>query len=123
MCVRYKSGAAGHRPSTPGQTRLAPGRCDEANSRIMNLSLSIAVPLILALACLLYAMRRITRRRVLQRQKKRRAQNAKTGPRSFAPVKSQRSEMRTDDDPTTVMGRITESKAPVTKPGLKSRSK
>jgi hypothetical protein len=89
----------------------------------MNLSLSIALPLILALACLLYAVRRISRRRVLQRQKKRRAQSAKTGPRSFAPVKSQRSEMRTDDDPTTVMGRITESKAPATKPGMNSRSK
>ena len=89
----------------------------------MNLSLSIALPLILALACALYAVRRIAQRRVLQRQKKRRAQNAKTGPRSFAPMKSQRSEMRTDDDPTTVMGRITESKSPVSKPRVNSRSK
>jgi len=87
------------------------------------MDLSIALLLIFVLACALYAMRRISRRRVLQRQKKRRAQSAKTGPRSFAPVKSQRSEMRTDDDPTTVMGRITESKAPATKPGMNSRSK
>ena len=87
------------------------------------MNLSIALLLIFVLACALYATRRIARRRVLQRQKKRRAQSAKTGPRSFAPVKSQRSEMRTDDDPTTVMGRITESKAPVTKPRVNSRSK
>jgi len=78
------------------------------------MNLSIALPLILALACALYAMRRISRRRVLQRQKKRRAQTEKTGPRSFAPVKSKRSEMRTDDDPTTVMDRITETKPPAT---------
>ena len=87
------------------------------------MNLSIALPLILALAFVLYAMRRISRRRVLQRQKKRRASNTQTGPRSFAPVKSQRSEMRTDDDPTTVMGRITESKSPVSKPRMNSRSK
>ena len=82
------------------------------------MNLSIALALIVALACALYAMRRISRRRVLQRQKKRRAHTEKTGPRSFAPVKSKRSEMRTDDDPTTVMERITETKPPVS-----SRSK
>ena len=85
------------------------------------MNLAIALPLILALACALYAMRRISRRRVLQRQKKRRARNEQTGPRSFAPAKSQRSEMRTDDDPTTVMERITESKAPATKPGTNTK--
>lgn len=87
------------------------------------MNLSIALPLILALACALYAMRRISRRRVLQRQKKRRARNEQTGPRSFAPVKSKRSEMRTDDDPTTVMERITESKAPASKSDMNSKSK
>jgi hypothetical protein len=87
------------------------------------MNLSIALPLILALACALYAMRRISRRRVLQRQKKRRARNEQTGPRSFAPVKSKRSEMRTDDDPTTVMERITETKPPATNTSRSSRSK
>ncbi len=85
------------------------------------MNLSIALPVILVLACALYAMRRISRRRLLQRQKKRRARNEQTGPRSFAPVKSKRSEMRTDDDPTTVMERITETKPPASKPGMKSK--
>ncbi len=87
------------------------------------MNLSIALALIVALACALYVVRRISRRRVLQRQKKRRAQTEKTGPRSFAPVKSKRSEMRTDDDPTTVMERITETKPPATDAGRSSRSK
>jgi len=87
------------------------------------MNLSIALPLILALACALYVMRRLSRRRVLQRQKKRRAHSEKTGPRSFTPVKSKRSEMRTDDDPTTVMERITETKPPATYRGRSSRTK
>lgn len=85
------------------------------------MNLAIALPLIVALACALYAMRRISRRRMLRRQKQRRARNEHTGPRSFTPVKSQRSEMRTDDDPTTVMERITETKPPASKPGRKSK--
>lgn len=87
------------------------------------MNISIALALILALACALYATRRISRRRVLQRQKKRRAHAEKTGPRSFTPVKSKRSEMRTGDDPTTVMERITETKPPATDAGRSSRSK
>ena len=112
-------GAVGRHLSTPGQTTLAPVRCGQANSRVMNLA--IALPLIVALACALYAMRRISRRRMLRRQKQRRARNEQTGPRSFAPAKSQRSEMRTDDDPTTVMERITETKPPASKPGRNSK--
>jgi hypothetical protein len=83
------------------------------------MNLAIALPLILALGCALYFIGRISRRRALRRQKERRARNERTGPRSFAPIKSKRSQMRTDDDPTTVMERITESKAPATKPGTK----
>jgi len=84
------------------------------------MNLALALLLLLALAVALYAVRRISRRRVLRRQKERRARNEYTGPRSFAPIKSKRSEMRTDDDPTTVMERITVSKAPPTEPGKKS---
>jgi hypothetical protein len=85
------------------------------------MNLAIALPLILVLGVALYAARRAAQRRVLRRQKERRARSQKTGPRSFAPIKSKRSEMRTDDDPTTVMERITVSKAPATSPGKKSK--
>jgi hypothetical protein len=85
------------------------------------MNLVIALPLILALGVALYAVRRIAQRRILRRQKERRARSEKTGPRSFAPVKSKRSEMRTDDDPTTVMERITETKPPPTGPRTKPR--
>jgi flagellar biosynthesis/type III secretory pathway M-ring protein FliF/YscJ len=85
------------------------------------MNLAIALPLLLALAVAFYAVRRIAQRRVLRRQKERRARNEKTGPRSFAPVQSKRSSMRSDDDPTTVMERITVSKAPATGPGTKPK--
>ena len=80
-----------------------------------------ALLLILVLGVALYAVRRMTQRRILRRQKERRARSEKTGPRSFTPVKSRRSEMRTDDDPTTVMERITVSKAPTMDAGKKPR--
>ena len=85
------------------------------------MNLVIALPLILVLVAALYAVRHSARRRVLRRQKERRARSEKTGPRSFAPVKTKRSEMRTDDDPTTVMERITETKPPATDPRTKPR--
>jgi len=85
------------------------------------MNLVIALPLILVLVAALYAVRHNARRRVLRRQKERRARSEKTGPRSFAPVKTKRSEMRTDDDPTTVMERITETKPPPAGPRSKSR--
>ena len=85
------------------------------------MNLVIALALIVVLGIAFYAVRRTSQRRVLRRQKERRARNEKTGPRSFAPIKSKRSQMRTDDDPTTIMERITESKAPAIRPGRKSR--
>ena len=85
------------------------------------MNLVIALPLILALGVALYAVRRAAQRRVLRRQMERRARNQKTGPRSFTPIKSKRSRMRGDDDPTTIMEQITVSKAPTTSPGKKSR--
>ena len=91
----------------------------QANSRVMNLV--IALPLILALAIAFYAVRRVSKRRVLRRQTERRARNQKTGPRSFTPIKSKRSRMRGDDDPTTIMEQITVSKAPTTSPGKKPK--
>ena len=85
------------------------------------MNIAVALLLILALSVAFYAVRRMTQRRILRRQKERRARAEKTGPRSFTPVKSRRSEMRTDDDPTTVMERITVSKAPVMGPDKKSK--
>jgi hypothetical protein len=78
------------------------------------MNLLYAIPLLVALVGALYAVRRVIRRRALRRQKKaRRARPGKPSPRSFAPLGSKRSQMRTDDDPTTVMERITETKPPV----------
>ena len=76
------------------------------------MNLVYAVPLLLALGCAFYAVRFIARRRALRRQKARRERNARTGPRSFVPAKTQRSEMRTDDDPTTVLEKFAESRPP-----------
>jgi len=83
------------------------------------MNLVIALPLILALAIAFYAVRRVSKRRVLRRQTERRARNQKT--RSFTPIKSKRSRMRGDDDPTTIMEQITVSKAPTTSPGKKPK--
>jgi len=80
------------------------------------MNLAIALSLLLALVGALYAIRHFTRRRALRRQMERRARNQQMGPRSFTPTKSQRSEMRTDDDPTTIIERITESRGPATGP-------
>jgi hypothetical protein len=78
------------------------------------MSLLYALPLLLALVFALYMVRRVLRRRALRRQKKaRRERPGKPSPRSFQPLGSKRSQMRTDDDPTTVMQRITETKPPV----------
>jgi len=85
------------------------------------MNLVIALPLLLVLGVALYAIRGAAQRRILRRQKERRTRNEKTGPRSFAPIKSKRSSMRGDDDPTTVMERITISKAPTTRSGEKSK--
>jgi hypothetical protein len=76
------------------------------------MNLEYALPLLLALGLAFYAVRLFARRRALRRQKARRERSARTGPRSFVPAKSKRSEMRTDDDPTTVMEKITESRPP-----------
>jgi len=85
------------------------------------MNIAVALLLILALSVAFYAVRRMTQRRILRRQKERRARAEKTGPRSFTPVKSRRSEMRTDDDPTTVMERITETKPPRNGSSTKAR--
>jgi len=77
----------------------------------MNLMLA-AILLLLALGCAWYVSRRVSRKRALRRQKARRERNEKAGPSSFAPVKTKRSQMHADDDPTTVMERITETKPP-----------
>ncbi len=77
------------------------------------MNLAIAIPVLLALGCIWYVGRRISRRREKARRQARRERNKSTMPRSFAPAKTKRSEMRTDDDPTTVMGRITETRPPV----------
>jgi len=85
------------------------------------MNLVFALPLILALGVALYAVRRILRRRAKRRARERRERAQRTGPRSFAPAKSKRSQMRTDDDPTTVMERITETKPPSTGPSTKPK--
>ena len=82
----------------------------KANSQVMDIV--YAVPLILALGPRVFAVRRFTRRRGLSRQKARRDRGERTGPRSFEPAKTKRSQMRTDDDPTTIIERITETKPP-----------
>ena len=76
------------------------------------MSLLYALPLLVALVVALYLVRRVLRRRALRRQKKRRARPGKQSPRSFQPLGSKRAQMRSDDDPTTVMERITETKPP-----------
>ena len=76
------------------------------------MNLVFAVPLLLALGCAWYVGRRIARRRALRRQQARRERNERMEKRSFTPVKSKRSQMRTDDDPTTVMERISETRPP-----------
>jgi hypothetical protein len=80
------------------------------------MNLAIALPLLLALVGALYAIRHFGRRRALRRQMVRRTRNQQTGPRSFTPAKTLRSEMRKDDDPTTIIERITESRDPATGP-------
>ena len=77
------------------------------------MNLVLAIPLLAALGCAWYAVRRISQRSALRRQNSLRARTGRTAPRSFAPAKTKRSEMRTDDDPTTVIERITETKPPV----------
>ena len=74
------------------------------------MNLIFVVTLLLALGCTWYVGRRIARRRALRRQKARRERNANAAQRSFAPIKTKRSQMHADDDPTTVMERITETK-------------
>lgn len=87
------------------------------------MNLVIVLPVLLALGCAWYLSRRIKQRRALRRAKERRERNANRPARSFVPAKTKRSQMRTDDDPTTVMERITESKAPPTGPQGSPRSK
>lgn len=77
------------------------------------MNLVIAIPILVALGCLWYVGRRIAKRREKARRKARRERSELLAPRSFAPRKTKRSEMRTDDDPTTVMERITETRPPV----------
>jgi hypothetical protein len=76
------------------------------------MELAYALPLILALGLAFFAVRRYARRRGLSRQKARRGRGERTGPRNFEPAKTKRSQMRTDDDPTTIIERITETKPP-----------
>ena len=77
------------------------------------MDLLYAIPILLALVGALYAVHRIAQRSALRRQKSRRARTGRTSPRSFSPLGTERSQMRTDDDPTTVMDRITETKPPL----------
>ncbi len=76
------------------------------------MELIYAIPLLLALILALYAVRRAIQRSALRRQKARRGRGGRPGPKSFVPLGTKRSQMRTDDDPTTVMEKITESKPP-----------
>ncbi|MEO8346598.1 MAG: hypothetical protein ABI607_12980 [Betaproteobacteria bacterium] len=85
------------------------------------MNLAYAIPLLVALGCVWYLGRRIARRRKKERREARRERNERQGLRSFAPAKTKRSEMRTDDDPTTVMGRITETRPPPSVPRQKRK--
>jgi hypothetical protein len=76
------------------------------------MNLLYAIPLLLVLLVALLAVRRAIRRSALRRQKARRGRSGRPGPKSFVPLGTKRSQMRTDDDPTTVMERITETKPP-----------
>ena len=76
------------------------------------MSLLYALPLLLALVFALYMVPRVFRRRALRRQKARRARPGKSSPHSIQLLGTKRSQMRTDDDPTTVAERITETKPP-----------
>jgi hypothetical protein len=76
------------------------------------MNLLYALPLLLVLLCALFLVRRVIRRSGLRRQKSRRGRSGRPSPKSFIPLGTKRSQMRTDDDPTTVMERITESKPP-----------
>ncbi len=70
-----------------------------------------AIPLLVALIVGLFVVRRALQRSALRRRKAVRARRGhRQTPRSFTPLGTKRSQMRTDDDPTTVMERITESK-------------
>ena len=71
------------------------------------MNLLYVLPLLVGLGFAFFAVRRITRRSALRRQKKRRRGHFEvSGMQGFLPSKSKRSQMRTDDDPTTVMERI-----------------
>ena len=85
------------------------------------MNLLYALPLLLALIGGLYAVRRAIQRSKLRKRNARRARGGKTTPRSFTPLGTKRSQMRTDDDPTTVMEKITETKAPPTGPRTKPK--
>jgi hypothetical protein len=76
------------------------------------MNLLYAIPLLLVLIGSLFVVRRRIQRRNLRKRKAQRARSGRPTPRSFKPLGSQRSQMRTDDDPTTVMERITETKPP-----------
>jgi hypothetical protein len=76
------------------------------------MNLILAISLLLALGCAFYVRRHLAKRRSLRQARERRERNERSARRSFAPAKSERSQMRTDDDPTTVMERITETKPP-----------
>ena len=76
------------------------------------MNLLYALSLLLVLLGALYLVRHVMRRRALRRQKARRAQPGKSSPLSIQPLGTKRSQMRTDDDPTTVAERITETKPP-----------
>ena len=106
---------AAHRPVAAQErcSSLRLTRCAQANCRAMNLPLR-DTPCSWRSSARCYAVRRVIRRRALRRQKKpRRARPGKPSPRAvLQPLGSKRSQMRTDDDPTTVMERITETKPP-----------
>ena len=74
------------------------------------MGLLYAVPLLIALVVGLYIVRRVLQRKTLRRRKAERARRKSPVPRSFTPLGTKRSQMRTDDDPTTIMERITESR-------------
>lgn len=76
------------------------------------MDLLYVIVLLVALVAGLYALRRSNQRSKLRKRKAHRARGGKPIPRSFKPLGTKRSQMRTDDDPTTVMERITETKPP-----------
>jgi hypothetical protein len=72
------------------------------------MSLLYALPLLLALVFALYMVCRVLRAARCGAKRRLAANDPGTESAQFSALGSKRSQMRTDDDPTTVMQRITE---------------